>query len=362
LADDIEVLRTALLETSASGGALIAWIEAPVSRDSVDVVRVLRAYYDVLENLSRTTTATIITAFQLTELSEEALRASLQASQAMVSAKSIVPHHPSWQTPQAKVDLTPMVGIPMHLVQHAAVDAAIGPMSQSEKLAELGQLAAGVAHELGNPLSIISSSLQYLHRRLADAGDPASDFAMSALQNVERMHGLLNNMLDFASARKPRPVQVDLKEATSEVLHFVAAECVRRKIAVEVAFDPSLPKAWVDPRGFKQIVLNLVKNALEAIALGGTTLRLRTRGDGRGKAVVEVENDGPAIPAEVMSNIFRPFHTTKDDGTGLGLYLSRQMARDQGGDLEVENAQNAVRFRLTVPLDQRMGEGECRTS
>jgi signal transduction histidine kinase len=233
-------------------------------------------------------------------------------------------------------------------------DAIFTTTCQTEKLAALGELAAGVAHELGNPLSIISSSLQYLHQRLAAANDSASDFTMMALQNVERMSGLLQTMLHFVGVKKPRIEQVDLKEMISEVLRFTSAECIRRSIIVDAAFDPALPKAWVDPCGFKQIILNLVKNSLDALAQEGTTLHLRTSMDPNRQAVVEIENNGPAIPADVMAKIFSPFHTTKVGGTGLGLYLSRQIARDQGGDLEAENLQGAVRFTLTLPLDRRI--------
>ncbi|MDD5309182.1 MAG: ATP-binding protein [Deltaproteobacteria bacterium] len=362
--DEIEVIRAALLQTSSAGGVHVAWIEAPVSRNRVTTAQALRAYHEVLETLALKTVTTIISAFQLAALPERALLACVQGSSALISAKMIVPRYPSWLAPQTKADLTPVAGVSMHLMQPCTADTLFAPMFQAEKLAVLGQLAAGVAHELGNPLSIISSSLQYLHQRLADANDPASDFAMTALQNVDRMHGLLRSMLDFATTKKPCLEQVDLKEAASEVLHFMSAECIRHKIIVDVAFDPALPKAWVDPCGFKQIILNLIKNALDALVLKGTTLRLRTCMGSNRRAVVEVENNGPPIPADVMTNMFRPFYTTKDGGTGLGLYLSRQIARDHGGDLEVENLQGAVRFTLTLPLDRRVDEKgeECRTS
>ena len=357
LVDEVAAIREALLHSTATNGTLIAWIEAPLAKSRIATAKALCTYHEVLEMLTQETRTTIISAFQLADLPEGALLACVQGASALIRAKMIVPRYPSWLIPQTKIDLTAVAGVPIHLVPPNTADTLFAPMFQSEKLAELGQLAAGMAHELGNPLSIISSSLQYLHQRLADANDPARDFAMTALQNVERMQGLLHGMLDFAAAKKPRFEEVDLKEAASEVLNFISAECIQHKVVLDVDFDPSLPKAWVDPSGFKQIILNLVKNALDAIAQGGTTLRLRTRMEGCRRAVVEVENNGPAVSADVLSNMFRPFHTTKDGGTGLGLYLSRQIARDQGGDLEIENLQSAVRFKLTLPLDRRM-EGE----
>lgn len=245
-------------------------------------------------------------------------------------------------------------GLPEHAPDSALL---LATFFQAEKLAAIGQMVACVVHELGNPLSIISSSLQYLHERLAAEHDPASDFTMTALANVERMHQLLRSMLDFATVKRPVFEQADLKEILSEVLRFVAAECARRGITVEVSFDPALPSVAMDAGGIKQIILNLVKNALDALAEGGTTLEVRTRMTHDGRAVVaEIANNGPSIPREVWPHLFRPFHTTKDGGTGLGLYLSRQIAKDHGGDLEAESPpEGGVRFTLTLPLGRRNG-------
>lgn len=233
-----------------------------------------------------------------------------------------------------------------------ALPALARRCQELEKLAALGQLAAGVAHELGNPLSIISSSLQYLHQRLAAANDPASDFTMTALINVERMHGLLRGMLDFAAVKQPVLEEVDLNAIISEVLRFTAAECIRRGITVEVAFDPGLPRIWVEPASVKQIILNLIKNSLDALAQSGKRLEVRTRMAAAAQTV-EITNDGPQIPPDVLRHLFRPFHTTKDGGTGLGLYLSRLIAKEHGGGLEAANlVQGGVRFTLTLPLDR----------
>jgi signal transduction histidine kinase len=308
-------------------------------------------YPESIKAWAQRSAATVISPCRLSDLSKRELLACVQGSTALISAKMVFPCCPTWLISQTRASLPAVADVP---VPPSVTDAIFTTTCQTEKLAALGELAAGVAHELGNPLSIISSSLQYLHQRLAAANDSASDFTMMALQNVERMSGLLQTMLHFVGVKKPRIEQVDLKEMISEVLRFTSAECIRRSIIVDAAFDPALPKAWVDPCGFKQIILNLVKNSLDALAQEGTTLHLRTSMDPNRQAVVEIENNGPAIPADVMAKIFSPFHTTKVGGTGLGLYLSRQIARDQGGDLEAENLQGAVRFTLTLPLDRRI--------
>jgi signal transduction histidine kinase len=274
----------------------------------------------------------------------------METCDTVINAKLLLPQCPTWllnRVAASDDEHTPAIGIPAYTV---AADLHLTTSVQSEKLVALGQLAAGVAHELGNPLSIISSSLQYLHQRLAAANDPASDFTMTALTNVERMHGLLRSMLDFAAVKKPAFENVDLKEIISEVLRFTAAECARRGITVQVAFDPALPRTWVEPPGIKQIILNLVKNSLDALAQGGNTLEARTRMVA-GAQTVEISNNGPSIPADVLPHLFRPFHTTKDGGTGLGLYLSRLIAQKHGGALEAQNlARGGVLFTLTLPV------------
>jgi signal transduction histidine kinase len=246
-------------------------------------------------------------------------------------------------------------------------ETQIADTMRAEKLAALGQLAAGVAHELGNPLSIISSSLQYLHERLAAANDPASDFTATALSNVDRMQGLIRNMLDSSAMRKPSYEHADLRDIVSEVLQFTAEECVRRGITVDVQFASTLTRIWVQPAALKQIFLNIIKNGLDAMVEKGNILRVHGRTERLEEdaeiAIVEIANNGPSIPNDVLPKLFRPFHTTKNGGTGLGLYLSRQIAKEHSGSLEVENRkEGGVCFTLKIPTDRRRGGNGGYTS
>ncbi|MBI5481150.1 MAG: hypothetical protein HY906_19995 [Deltaproteobacteria bacterium] len=356
-AEAIKVIRAVFAEVFAVHGPAVAWVEGLVTphRPATETARC--AYHDAFRTLHGENPITVIRAFPLADVAERALGTLLEGADSLISAQLVLPECPSWLISRTRADPTPVGGIPASPSTPVPADPIVAPLFQAEKLAALGQLAAGVAHELGNPLAIISSSLQYLHQRLAAANDPASDFTMTALQNVERMHGLLRSMLDFAAVKRPRLEPIDLTGAVSEILRFTSPECVERGITVEASFDPSLPPAWVDPCGLKQIMLNLIKNALDALLQGGHALRVGTRLRAEERvAVVEVENDGPPIPAEVSPTLFRPFCTTKDGGTGLGLYLSRQIARDHGGELAAENLPAGVRFTLTLPLDRRNGD------
>lgn len=221
---------------------------------------------------------------------------------------------------------------------------------RAEKVVALGQLVAVVAHELGNPLSIISSSLQYLHERFIETDDPSADFTRTALQNVERMHAMLRGMLDFAAVKRPERHPIDLNQILHEVVRFTAPEREMRLVELEMALDPSLPLVTADPAGVTQIFLNVIKNALEAMSNPRARLTLRSSSSAERDAVsIEIENEGPAIPEDAMSLLFRPFNTTKPSGTGLGLYVSRQIAREHGGELRARNVPGGVLLTLTLP-------------
>lgn len=341
-------LRSMLLEISAAPGHQVAWIDAPLPREGAPVHPAMRSYCAALGSV----TFSVISAYLSDELPGAAATSLLQDCEITINAKGILPRCPAWLIDQTAS--SPEGRLPRIHTEESVLQS----FTQIEKLVTLGQFAAGFAHELGNPLSIISSSLQYLHQRLAAANDPASEFTATALQNVERMHGLLRGMLDIAVAKRAFE-RTDLPELIAEVLRFTSAECARRSISVEVSFDPFLPKAWIEPSGTKQILLNLVKNGLDAIGQHSGTIRVRTRsGEENETAVVEFENSGPSIPDDVFPRLFKPFFTTKEGGTGLGLYLSRQMAKDNGGDLKVQNLpQGGVQFLLFLPLNQRDGGG-----
>ncbi|MBI4702015.1 MAG: hypothetical protein HY744_12830 [Deltaproteobacteria bacterium] len=336
-------LRAALREASTPGCPAAVWVDlaaagngAPAPETLRDHHRSLRALADLAERPA------VIGASRLGALDDGALGELLDLWPVVLGARAVLPCCPPWLLALPAPDAAETVA------RGAAWCASV----QAEKLAALGQLAAGIAHEVGNPLSIISSSLQYLHQRLLGAGDPASEFTMTALQNVDRMHGLLRSMLDFAAVRRPEPRPVDLERAVSDVLGFVSPECERRGLAVRVSVEPALPRVRIDCAALKQILLNLIKNALEALEHGGRELVVRAwRSAAEGRVKLRVEDDGPPIAPEALAQLFRPFNTTKAAGTGLGLYLSRQIARDYLGEIDGQNAGAGVQFTLTLPAE-----------
>ncbi len=331
-----------LLALNPSGHDLrrtVAWLEAPVPENGKgsglrDLVRAVQA---------APAPQAVLGAFELETLTPEARVSLFEHSGTVVSARSLLPECPRW-------------------FLHGCGGTPVGDLGalaagRPEKAAALGQLGAIIAHELGNPLSIISSSLQYLHERLERTHDEASEFASAALANVERIQGLLRKMLDAGVPGKAVFERASLNDLVPELLRLTASECERRAVAVEVSFDERVPVAWVDPQGLKQVVLNLLMNGLDALDGRGGKLSVRTRlSPGGEELILEVENDGPPIERDVLPHLFRPFHSTKVGGTGLGLYLSRQIALDHGGELDADNlTDGGVRFTLKLPVDRRGG-------
>lgn len=337
--DAIEETVAAIRSSGNDGRPTLAWVDAPVPAGGTGTQ--VRALVQAVQAAPER--HPVLLAWELGGLTLEARAALLDRCGTLLGAGALLPECPRWILPAGATAMT-------------AGRAPLGDESPG-KQATLGQLGAVVAHELGNPLSIISSSLQYLHERLLRSGDPASEFASAALANVERIQGLLRRMLDAGAPAKAVFERASLNEIVPELLRLTASECERRGVGVEVSFDDRIPLAWVDPQGLKQVVLNLLKNGLDALDGRGGTLRVRTRlSAGGDEMVLDVENDGPPIAGDVLPHLFRPFHSTKVGGTGLGLYLSRQIARDHGGDLDVDNlVEGGVRFTLKLPVDRRRG-------
>ncbi len=354
-----ETFRSALLETNEIDGHVVAWIEAPPLQQTKAIGKELRLLQSSRTMSDRTLLA-LFSAYPMKVVQDGSLQHLLEVQDVLARANALLPHCPSrFIGPCGDPPTAPVNDASMHTKES---DPGNTNALQSRDRRSLELITAGIAHELGNPLSIISSSIQYLHDKLTARNDPTSEFTMTALQNVDRIHELLRRMKDFCTSRQSPICRADLNEVLSEVLRSTSTECKRRAVNLEVALDPQMPRAWVDKSGVKQILLNLIRNAFEATGEDGRRLLVRTRATTERKGVIiEVENSGSPIQDEVLPLIFRPFFTTKESGTGLGLYLSRQIARDNGGDLSVENLPGGVRFSLTLSLSRRKEncDGAC---
>ncbi|HWG59833.1 MAG TPA: ATP-binding protein [Candidatus Acidoferrales bacterium] len=227
-------------------------------------------------------------------------------------------------------------------------------MLQTEKMAALGQLVSGIAHELNNPLTAIMGYAQLLlgHK----LPPPRAGEAKKVYQEAERARRIVKNLLYFAHGNTPERTRVDLNEIVERTLALRAYELKVEDIVVECDLAPNLPETMADPFQLQQVVLNLLVNAEQALleGRGKGNIWIRTRAADSGKQIsLAISDDGPGIPPEIAFRIFDPFFTTKPPGvgTGLGLSIVYGIVQQHGGDVTVENRHGfGARFIVDLPV------------
>ncbi len=227
---------------------------------------------------------------------------------------------------------------------------------ESEKLSALTLLAAGVAHELGNPLNSLNIHLQLIERELADL-PPATarrmqDDLQVARDEIGRLDGIIQQFLRAIRPTKPDLQRTDIHEILLASLRLLDREIADRDILVEREFASDAPRLMLDPGQLKQAFYNLVKNALQAMPPGGI-LRVRTTAT-EGSLVVEFIDSGRGISAAEIGRIFEPYYTTKEQGSGLGLMIVQRIVREHGGTMEIESDEgHGTTVRIKLPLQVR---------
>ncbi len=208
---------------------------------------------------------------------------------------------------------------------------------QSEKLAAVGQLAASLAHEINNPLQGIRGALELVREDLGDNTKPLEYLEMSQGE-IERLSKIVQRMLDFNRPAGETPGQVDVRATVENILALTAKRLQHANVVLSAEWDDDLPSVRAVDNQLKQVFLNLVLNAVDAMPNGGD-LRIRGRQvDEYGKwLVIALTDSGQGIPAEDLDKVFDPFYTTKPDGAGLGLSICRTLVLSQGGRLTVDS-------------------------
>ena len=235
----------------------------------------------------------------------------------------------------------------------AAILRARAELVQAERLATIGKMAAHITHEVRNPLSSINLNLELLEDELVDlAPDPERKQLLSAIKNeVERLSHISEQYL--AAVREPR-LQLE-REAVDDLVRechaFVRPELERAGLNSRVEVDGDVPRIDVDEAQLRQALVNLLRNAREALQKGGTiVLGVRLEGE---RLCVMIEDDGPGIPEELRPSIFDPFYTTKSHGTGIGLAVTRSIVEAHGGSLHcVDRPGGGTRFEILLPLPE----------
>ncbi|WP_432820867.1 ATP-binding protein [Trichloromonas sp.] len=225
---------------------------------------------------------------------------------------------------------------------------------QSEKLAEVGRLSAGIAHEINNPLSVIAYAAQLLLRE-EDIPAFQKEIVERIDGEVDRLKALTGSLLTFSRAQETKKRAIDLNEVLRDVLRLVRYELSRHSVQLVEDYG-ALPLVWADANKIKQVFINLVMNASHVMPKGGT-LTVRTQTINGAEVEALVADTGSGIPAAIREQIFEPFFSTKKEGegTGLGLYICRNIISEHEGRISVESAEGqGTVFRIVLPLADMM--------
>lgn len=221
---------------------------------------------------------------------------------------------------------------------------------QNEKLAEVGRLSAGIAHEINNPLAMVAYATELLKRE-----KPLSNFQEEMLEKiemeVERLKSLTGGLLSFSSSRQTQNRLVNLNDLINEVLKLLRFELQRKSIQLDTDFS-EIPVISADPNTIKQVIINLVMNAAHAMQ-GQGKIVLTTSLNSKGLLELQVRDDGPGIAPELQEQVFAPFFTTKPEGegTGLGLYICQNIIRGHGGSITMQSQlDKGTTFRICLPV------------
>ncbi|MEW6365811.1 MAG: cache domain-containing protein [Acidobacteriota bacterium] len=221
---------------------------------------------------------------------------------------------------------------------------------QAEKLAGIGKLAAGVAHEINNPLTgILTNSSLMLEDTTAD--DPHREDLQTIVNETLRCRKIVKGLLDFARQTQPHKQSLSLNRVVEDVLALVRNQASFRNAVIKTDLDPSVPSIMADMDQMRQVVLNIVLNAADAIPNNGE-IRIRTGVAADLKMVeLHIQDNGPGIPDEIKDKLFEPFFTTKKTGTGLGLSIAYGIVERHGGSIQLRSAAGqGTTFSIRLPI------------
>jgi signal transduction histidine kinase len=237
---------------------------------------------------------------------------------------------------------------------------ALDQLRHADRLATVGRLASGIAHELGTPINVVHGRAKMINKNIS-VPEPARDHARIIVEQSDRITGIIRQLLDFARPSESRREVTDMERLVKGVLHLLEPMAAKRSVRLTFDCSVDLPQPELDQAQIQQVVSNLVVNAVQAMSEPGEiSLDLREVSSERtgnteqgGRYLrLQVRDDGPGMPSEVRARVFEPFFTTKDvgEGTGLGLSVAWGIVHEHGGWIEVESSEGeGTLFSVYLP-------------
>lgn len=252
-----------------------------------------------------------------------------------------------WSPTRAEIEMLDLLASQAGLAfENAALYRAqrerLDRLHRAERLAAVGQLAAGLAHEIRNPLTAIRSTMQYLLKGI-DPGEPRHELIEELLSEVDRINSTVSGLLTLSRSGELRLAEIDLLAPLSTSVHLVQARADEQKVVLETQFSREPLRILGDAGQLKQVFLNLILNALQAMSEGGRiTITAGPWGSPSGGgaaawAQVRIADTGPGIPEDELRRVFDPFFTTKKEGTGLGLSICHGIIEQHQGEIRLES-------------------------
>jgi two-component system, sporulation sensor kinase E len=223
-------------------------------------------------------------------------------------------------------------------------------IQRNDRLAMIGQIAAGTAHEIRNPLTAIRGFLQIIGKSLEELGlEKEKGYVDLMLLEIKRINSLVDQFLLLSKPRDVQYKKINLNDVLREIIPIVQNEAILHNVEIREETNGELPCIIADSELLKQVFLNICKNALEAIGHNGT-ITISHEYDVRDKKIsINIHDTGPGIPPYVIDRIFDPFFTTKEEGTGLGLSVCQRIIQDLGGSIRVSSKGFGTVFHIILP-------------
>lgn len=207
-------------------------------------------------------------------------------------------------------------------------------LNQAQRLSALGEMIAGISHEIRNPLGIIQSSAELLKKKMTDL-DPGNAFPNIIVEEANRMNRIITDFLEYARPKPPNTSARNVRDILEKTIAFIAGQAQQEGYEIEMRYEDDLPDVMADFDMTHQAFLNILINSMQAMD-GGGKITIDVRSDGEA-AVIAFADNGKGVPESAMNQIWNPFFTTKETGTGLGLGIVKNIVEAHGGDIDIKN-------------------------